>query len=350
MQNSIPLGAIMGKLNILLPFLPEQVRPEITTFLLMPVNKTKGEIEARLAQSRSSHQQVQGAEKKLSKEVDPDMERLIRSAEGPSLSREFDDLLKALKTSLNNNHLTYKKALDKIINFIRVIMVNHDIFLHKRILINANDSGTDRCMQVSLNYLVSRRASELDIFIIKVKVITREDTMLLTELRDAQVAAFPKAYLQPRKEGNLPKTQINKDDFDDDEQKKDDQNPSGSNPSQSSKPSGSKSREKKKEDDKKDEEKKIKRVISLLKDKDTVTRAWRSVLAEWLIEREETNKRNEAEAEEEEGEFIDSGYPKLARQKLVEALSGTPIIEELEILDHLKDVLREEEDTQTVFT
>ena len=27
----------------------------------------------------------------------------------------------------------------------------------------------------------------------------------------------------------------------------------------------------------------IKRVISLMKDKDTVTKAWRSVLAEWLI-------------------------------------------------------------------
>ncbi|KAL8116264.1 hypothetical protein AgCh_022680 [Apium graveolens] len=116
-----------------------------------------------------------------------------------------------------------------------------DNFLHKKI--NANDSGTNRCMQVSLNYLLSRWASELDIFINKVKVITREDTMLLTELRDAQVAAFPE-YSQAR------------DDLDDDEQKKDDQNPSVSNPSQSSKPSGSKSGEKKEEDDKKDEKKK----------------------------------------------------------------------------------------------
>ncbi|KAL8145995.1 hypothetical protein AgCh_003943 [Apium graveolens] len=38
--------------------------------------------------------------------------------------------------------------------------------------------------------------------------------------------------------------------------------------------------------------------ISLLKDKDTATRAWRSSLDEWLIVREETKKRNEAEAEE----------------------------------------------------
>ncbi|KAL8092109.1 hypothetical protein AgCh_034411 [Apium graveolens] len=313
MQNSVVLGAIMGKLNIPLPSLPEQVRPEIPTPLLIPVNKTKGEIEVRLTRSRSSQQQVQGAEKK-SKEVDLDMERLIRAAEGPSLSREFDELLTALKASLNDNQFTYKKALDKTINFIRMIMVNQDNFLHKRIVINTNDSRTDRCMQVSLNYLVSRRASELDIFISKVKFITHEDTLLLTELRNAQMAAFPEAYLHPSKgityicpntnyfkhfqipkhyvmsnkklimilgtglrakknknnddmemiklprryldnaEANLPKTQINKDNLDDDEQKKDDQNPSGSNPSQSSKPSGSKRGEKKKRDDKKDEE------------------------------------------------------------------------------------------------
>ncbi|KAL8119768.1 hypothetical protein AgCh_017032 [Apium graveolens] len=108
-------------------------------------------------------------------------------------------------------------------------------------------------------------------------------------------------------EANLPKTQINKDDLDDDEQKKDDQYPSGSNPSQSTKPSGSKGGEKKKEDDKKNDEKKrakIKRVISLLKDKDTATRAWRSVLAEWLIEREERRKRNEAESEERVRKYV----------------------------------------------
>ena len=56
MQNSVALGAIMGKLNIRFPALPEAVRPEIPTPLLMPVTKTKGEIEARLAQSRTSTQ------------------------------------------------------------------------------------------------------------------------------------------------------------------------------------------------------------------------------------------------------------------------------------------------------
>ena len=137
----------------------------------------------------------------------------------------------------------------------------------------------------------------------------------------------------------------------------------------------------------------IKRIISLLKDKDTSTRAWRSVIAEWLIEREETRKRNEAESEErrrkydeeiemyikryeelkekgmsrisKDGKFLnikagqfsrfridllDKGYSKAARQELIEALSGTPIIEELEILDYLKDLQREQTDVKIVFT
>ena len=131
----------------------------------------------------------------------------------------------------------------------------------------------------------------------------------------------------------------------------------------------------------------------MLKEKDTATRAWKSIIAEWLITREETRKRNKAESEErlrkydeeiemfikrseelkakgmsrisKDGKFLnikaggfsrfiidllDNGYPKVARQKLVQALSGTPIIEELEILDHLKDVRREEADTKIVFT
>ncbi|KAL8092599.1 hypothetical protein AgCh_034747 [Apium graveolens] len=94
----------------------------------------------------------------------------------------------------------------------------------------------------------------------------------------------------------------------------------------------------------------IKRVISLLKDKDTATRAWRSVLAEWLIAREERRARGIAEYEEkrrkydEEIEIIEmlDGYPKQDRLKLIEALTGTPIIEELEILVYLKDLIKEE--------
>ena len=112
MQNSVALGAIIGKLNIPLPALLEAVRSEIPT-LIMHVYKPKGEIEVKLAKSSTQH--VQG--------VDVDMERLIRAAEGPSLSREFDDLLRVLKASLDNNFFTYKKTLDRTINFIRVILV-----------------------------------------------------------------------------------------------------------------------------------------------------------------------------------------------------------------------------------
>ena len=115
-------------------------------------------------------------------------------------------------------------------------------------------------------------------------------------------------------------------------------------------------------------------MISLLKDKDTATRAWRSVLAEWLIEREERRKRNEAEYEErkrkydeeieiyikgseelkakgmsrisKDGKFLNikvdkftrfridllNGYRKTDRLKLVGALNETPIKEGLEFL------------------
>ncbi|KAL8099125.1 hypothetical protein AgCh_031707 [Apium graveolens] len=91
-------------------------------------------------------------------------------------------------------------------------------------------------------------------------------------------------------------------------------------------------------------------VVTLREDKDAATRAWRSVLAEWLIVREERRARNKAEYEDrkrkydEEIEMIDllSGYLKPDRLKLVEALRGTPIIEELEILVYLNDLIREE--------
>ncbi|KAL8093077.1 hypothetical protein AgCh_035094 [Apium graveolens] len=47
----------------------------------------------------------------------------------------------------------------------------------------------------------------------------------------------------------------------------------------------------------------IKRVISLLKDKDTATRAWRSILAEWLIAREERRARSKAEYKEKRRKY-----------------------------------------------
>ncbi|KAL8148620.1 hypothetical protein AgCh_005832 [Apium graveolens] len=151
-------------------------------------------------------------------------------------------------------------------------------------------------------------------------------------VEDKEMIKLLERYMR-NPEANLPKIPINKNDLDDDEQKKDDQKPSGSNPSQSSKAAGSK--------DKKEEKKyedyfqqlaekivrvwvvtlrkvriyyedgsftflgsnlmdtfaptEVKRVISLLKYKNTATIAWRSVLAEWLIVKEETRARNNAE-------------------------------------------------------
>ena len=134
----------------------------------------------------------------------------------------------------------------------------------------------------------------------------------------------------------------------------------------------------------------IKSVISLLKDKDAATRAWRSVLAEWLIAREERKDKLQAESEEKrrkydeeidmfiktseelkakgmsriskDGKFLNikaglfsrfrigmlNSYPKQDKLELIEALTGTPILEELEILVHLKDLIREES-RSTVF-
>ncbi|KAL8094278.1 hypothetical protein AgCh_035977 [Apium graveolens] len=101
-------------------------------------------------------------------------------------------------------------------------------------------------------------------------------------------------------EANLPKTQINTNgDLDDDEQKKDDQKPSGSNPSQSAKATGSKNLM----DTISTTE--IKRVISLLKDKDTSTMAWRSVLGVWFIVREEKRAKETAEREEKDIKYAE---------------------------------------------
>ncbi|KAL8145226.1 hypothetical protein AgCh_003428 [Apium graveolens] len=218
------------------------------------------------------------------------------------MTQEFDNLLTGLRNFLNNNFCTHRKTLEKTINYIRVLQIPvKDQFLEKMIVINLNDSGVDRCMKVNLNYLISRRASEIDILINKVRIINNEEKMLLAELKKAQEAAFPEAYLHPSKEvhyicsttkqlkhfqvpkncimanrrlimvlesglkskklktsedeamikilrryidnseANLPKTKINTDDLGDDAQKKDGQNPSGSNSSQSSKAIGGKS-------------------------------------------------------------------------------------------------------------
>ncbi|KAL8124640.1 hypothetical protein AgCh_012334 [Apium graveolens] len=430
----------------------------------MPVTKTKGEIEAKIQQSRDAKSKVKEPiqiGQSSNTQIDVGKERLQRAAEGHNQDQEFNDLLAALKVSLQNNYVTCKKALAKNINFIRAVVVNINDFLEKRIVMNINDGGVDRYLQVTFTNLQTLRASELDVMIDRVNPVIPEDTQLLQELKKAQIAAFPEAYLYPNqgvvymcpttKQARhllVPKHCVRSNmrlimtlkDKDDDEQKDDKQKPSGSNPSQDSKITSSKdkSQGEKKEDEKKDDEKKrgserrteeivrvwdvslrevriyyedgsftilgcalmdslspteIKRVISLLKDKDTATRAWRSVLAEWLIEREERRKRNEVEYEErkrkydeeiemfikrseelkakgmsrisKDGKFLnikagklsrfridllDNGYPKADRIKLVEALSGTPIVEELKILVYLKDLFREEAEVKIVFT
>ncbi|KAL8090762.1 hypothetical protein AgCh_040000 [Apium graveolens] len=168
------------------------VRPEIPTPLILSANKTKGEIEARLL--RSSVQARKGKSKETEQQIDVGMEMLLKAGDGPSLNREFDELLKA-RASLNNNFFTYKKALDKTINFIRVILVTRDNFQEKRIVTNINDS---------------------DLKTKQYKTVEDEDMIKLLG-----------RYLK-NAETNLPKTQINTNgDLDDDEKKKDDKKPSG---------------------------------------------------------------------------------------------------------------------------
>ncbi|KAL8097082.1 hypothetical protein AgCh_030254 [Apium graveolens] len=223
MQNSVALGAIMGG------------------------------IEVRIQKSQDAGKS--NAKAQLSKDVGQD--RLQKAAEGPCQDQEFNELLSVLRLFLHNNYATYKKALANNINLIRVVVVEINHFLEKRIIANVNDCGLDRCLQ---------------------------DTQLLKELKNAQIAAFPEAYLHPSRRiayicsqtrkcrhFTVPKNcnlgeiyskckhhvaynRLNlKDDKDDDEQKHDEQKPSGSNPSQSSRATGSKD---KKQDEKKDGDKK----------------------------------------------------------------------------------------------
>ncbi|KAL8134675.1 hypothetical protein AgCh_009630 [Apium graveolens] len=202
MQNFFALGGIMGKLNILLPALPEQIRPELPTPLLMPVTKTKGEIEARIQQSRDakskSKEFIKGGQSS-SAQVDVVKERLLRAVEGPNQDQKLNDLLAELRVSLQHNYMAFKKALGKNINFIRAVVVKVDNFLEKRIVMNINDGGVDRCLQVTLPCLQTLRASELDVMIDRVNPVIQEDTQLFQELKKAQIAAFPETYLYPHK-------------------------------------------------------------------------------------------------------------------------------------------------------
>ncbi|KAL8099648.1 hypothetical protein AgCh_032054 [Apium graveolens] len=101
--------------------------------------------------------------------------------------------------SLQNNFITNKRALAKTINQVRAVVVNVDDYLQKRIVVNINNGGVDRCLQVSLSNLRTLRAFELDVVIDKVHRVITEDTRLFNELKNAQIAAFPEAYLYPSK-------------------------------------------------------------------------------------------------------------------------------------------------------
>ncbi|KAL8135334.1 hypothetical protein AgCh_010119 [Apium graveolens] len=124
------------------------LRHEIPTPLIFPATKTKGEIKARLL--KSSVQTQRAKAKETENQVDVEMERLLKAVEVPSLKKEFDELLRALKASLSNNFFFYKKALDKTINFIRVIMVvTKDGFQERRIIVNINDYGMDSFQSIA---------------------------------------------------------------------------------------------------------------------------------------------------------------------------------------------------------
>ncbi|KAL8100038.1 hypothetical protein AgCh_032337 [Apium graveolens] len=203
MQNYVALGAVMGKLNIPLPPLPEDIRPELPTPLLILVTKTKGEIEARIQQfgcvKANSKEPIQVGQRSSSAQVDVGKERFLKAAEGPNQDQEISKLLTVLRMSLQNNYMTYKKALAKNINFIRAAVVKIDNFLEKRIVVNINDGGVDRCLQVSLPNIKTLRASELDVMINRINPVIPEDTQLLHELKNAWMAN--PLYIQILKNG-----------------------------------------------------------------------------------------------------------------------------------------------------
>jgi len=135
----------------------------------------------------------------------------------------------------------------------------------------------------------------------------------------------------------------------------------------------------------------LKRVISLMNGKDSATKAWRTVLAVFVVNREEmrdehrallAEKRRKYEHDIDEyirrseelkaagksriskdGRFLNikagslssyrigmlARYPKPDLLKLIEALTDTPILEELEILVQIKNIIEKESDS-SVFT
>ncbi|KAL8126143.1 hypothetical protein AgCh_013432 [Apium graveolens] len=61
------------------------------------------------------------------------LERLKMAIEGPCLDKKFAEFLEFLRVSLNFNHFVYKKAVDKNMNFLRVVLVTRQNFRKKRV-------------------------------------------------------------------------------------------------------------------------------------------------------------------------------------------------------------------------
>ncbi|XP_074368418.1 uncharacterized protein LOC141708606 [Apium graveolens] len=148
----------------------------------MSANHTKGEMVTK-PKSTSQSQTTRSTH-------DVGKDRLRLAVEGPYLDKEFNEFLTALRVSLKNNYITYKRALVKNINFLRVVLMTNGNFKEKRIVANVNDCDVDRCLQVCLSNLQFKRASELDVIIEKVKRVIPEDTQLLGELKKAKLLHF----------------------------------------------------------------------------------------------------------------------------------------------------------------
>lgn len=135
----------------------------------------------------------------------------------------------------------------------------------------------------------------------------------------------------------------------------------------------------------------LRRVVSLMKDRDTTTQAWRTILSVFIVNREEmrdehnallTERRRKYEydidaylkrSEEltaagksrisKDGKFLHfkagslsryrigmlASYPKPDLLKLIEALTGTPMLEELVLLVQIKEKV-EKSSKSSVFT
>ncbi|KAL8091989.1 hypothetical protein AgCh_034322 [Apium graveolens] len=238
MQNFVALGAIMGKLNIPLPLLPENEHIMST-----------------------QHGQCSSQAQPF-KDVGKDS--LNKAVEGPNQDQKFIELLVVLRISLLNNYITYKRALAKNINFIRAVSKSSHSREHtaadraKNAQITAfPEAYLYRNKGVTYIYPTTKQCKQLIIPGNCVKSNMRLIITLESDLKykrnkkadDVEMIRILKRYLL-NADTMLPNLKINnsKDDKDDDEQKHNEQKPSGSNASQSSRATDSNDR---KQDEKK---------------------------------------------------------------------------------------------------